>query len=82
MKVLLGDAVGVLASMKTLPKRKGNPGLRGVTTPGGSCLNESPSQKEGKFILLYDYPAVFQASMKALPRRKGNAVDENDLTRL
>ena len=40
-----------LASMKALPKRKGNP----VNVPPGDTdhgsLNESPSQKEGKFAL-------------------------------
>ena len=37
------------ASMKALPKRKGNGVRRVATVPVYLCLNESPSQKEGKF---------------------------------
>ena len=36
------------ASMKALPKRKGNPAHRRAPGPGHR-LNESPSQKEGKY---------------------------------
>ena len=40
-------AATLIASMKALPKRKGNAwGL--VAKPGGFGLNESPSQKEGR----------------------------------
>ena len=36
-------------------------------------LNESPSEKEGKFTVAYlAPPAITPASMKALPKRKGN----------
>ena len=57
--------------MKALPKRKGNHGLSafGVSVAG---LNESPSQKEGKFDLYNDVKINSWASMKALPKRKGN----------
>ena len=60
------------ASMKALPKRKGN----GCKVSGGSFvfrLNESPSEKEGKFEMMrrLNRPDTF-ASMKALPKRKGN----------
>ena len=37
------------ASMKALPKRKGNAQARGVTAPVENRLNESPSEKEGKY---------------------------------
>ena len=39
------------------------------------CLNESPSEKEGKFWVLYgSLPYIYSASMKAPPKRKGNLV--------
>ena len=34
--------------MKALPKRKGNPRASGDTPHTEICLNESPSEKEGK----------------------------------
>ena len=39
-----------------------------------TCLNESPSKKEGKFTLTGPAQLVTDASMKAPPRRKGNFV--------
>ena len=36
------------------------------------CLNESPSEKEGKCIGCTRDPHHTNASMKALPKRKGN----------
>ena len=68
LKREIGDA-----SMKVPPKRKGNTG--GGTVPGGNhlCLNESPSEKEGKSavdaVVLCGAGA---ASMKVPPKRKGN----------
>ena len=38
----------VIASMKVPPKRKGNNGPVSLSLTAGSCLNESPSEKEGK----------------------------------
>ena len=38
-------------------------------------LNESPSEKEGKFGQIVGYARVSAASMKALPKRKGNLID-------
>ena len=38
-----------VASMKAPPKRKGNPQQANEATQPPSCLNESPSEKEGKF---------------------------------
>ena len=35
-------------------------------------LNESPSEKEGKYCCLNRLSRRFKASMKALPKRKGN----------
>ena len=58
--------------MKVPPKRKGN---GGPFTGKRFCwfpLNESPSEKEGKFILTYHQAAIFQPSMKVPPKRKGN----------
>ena len=37
------------ASMKALPKRKGNTPSRPAPQASSTSLNESPSQKEGKF---------------------------------
>ena len=68
--LLVGDA---LASMKALPKRKGN--STNHPHPGEPTfrLNESPSEKEGKLATVFLLPcAQFLASMKALPKRKGN----------
>ena len=39
-----------LASMKALPKRKGNDLKKHSAAPDPAGLNESPSEKEGKFI--------------------------------
>ena len=38
-----------VASMKALPKRKGNTPSRPAPQASSTSLNESPSQKEGKF---------------------------------
>ena len=38
------------------------------------CLNESPSEKEGKFVREVPEGADLEASMKAPPKRKGNPV--------
>ena len=59
--------------MKALPKRKGNANFPRRVTGCTDSLNESPSEKEGKYpeIHLKIHPKI-QASMKALPKRKGN----------
>ena len=58
--------------MKALPKRKGN-FLSVIINPFLRRLNESPSQKEGKFQRhKRESHAKPLASMKALPKRKGN----------
>ena len=38
------------ASMKAPPKRKGNPRRPHGTDTVPTCLNESPSEKEGKYV--------------------------------
>ena len=38
--------------MKVPPKRKGNPRSSAAVVPLILCLNESPSQKEGKLVYL------------------------------
>ena len=60
--------------MKALPKRKGNSRPRLATKRDRGCLNESPSEKEGKFNTEGMLRGDFEASMKALPKRKGNVV--------
>ena len=47
------DVGAVRASMKALPKRKGNPCPYRRSGQGWTGLNESPSEKEGKSV---DYP--------------------------
>lgn len=60
----------VLASMKALPRRKGNFYPRRYRAAGRS-LNESPSQMEGRCESLVQSEDGGAASMKALPKRKG-----------
>ena len=58
--------------MKVPPKRKGNWGPNmGFGLPV-LRLNESPSEKEGKYNALTREKATFYASMKVPPKRKGN----------
>ena len=61
------------ASMKAPPKRKGN--AKGVagSRAGSASLNESPSEKEGKYRYLQEQAQPLCASMKAPPKRKGNS---------
>ena len=58
--------------MKALPKRKGNSSRRSRQPLAGDSLNESPSEKEGKWRSPSRSSSSSQASMKALPKRKGN----------
>ena len=60
------------ASMKALPKRKGNFRAVPFVLPYIYSLNESPSKKEGKWFRLNLFFSLVRASMKALPKRKGN----------
>ena len=61
--------------MKALPKRKGNAPSVLKQEIKDLSLNESPSEKEGKFAAAADLDGcVDAASMKALPKRKGNLV--------
>ena len=59
------------ASMKAPPKRKGNVTTAPMARQDGS-LNESPSEKEGKYPSSPRGGRLFGASMKAPPKRKGN----------
>ena len=61
-----------VASMKALPRRKGNQQEFFPKPTDTAGLNESPSQKEGKFRLPFGLVNPNSASMKALPKRKGN----------
>ena len=60
------------ASMKVPPKRKGNNQLGGKTVLALSGLNESPSEKEGKYSSNRSTKKNRHASMKVPPKRKGN----------
>ena len=44
-----------------------------ATAPGHSTLNESPSEKEGKYIAAILQSVLLDPSMKVPPKRKGNA---------
>ena len=60
-------------SMKVPPKRKGNP-CRFRLVVIGYCrtLNESPSEKEGKYRGITNFKLFGSPSMKVPPKRKGN----------
>ena len=60
-------------SMKVPPKRKGN--RVGVVLVGRDdvALNESPSEKEGKYRIWYFSVPPCRPSMKVPPKRKGNS---------
>ena len=65
--------INEMPSMKVPPKRKGNPITEGFYCQF-SALNESPSEKEGKFCaVVRGSPAGLWPSMKVPPKRKGNA---------
>ena len=57
--------------MKVPPKRKGNR-FQGHRSRKGFALNESPSEKEGKWNKLTRLSAILVPSMKVPPKRKGN----------
>ena len=58
--------------MKVPPKRKGNL-VRGASSGIPCCsLNESPSEKEGKYFIPQRTGATRYPSMKVPPKRKGN----------
>ena len=69
-------------SMKVPPKRKGNARLL-VTQRAAvnEALNESPSEKEGKFVsLALDTGGnLYGPSMKVPPKRKGNSGGMSDV---
>ena len=59
-------------SMKVPPKRKGNQLGPKTKTDILKALNESPSEKEGKYITGRYFVRVVPPSMKVPPKRKGN----------
>ena len=59
------------ASMKVPPKRKGNTAPPQTKKPRPR-LNESPSEKEGKYRKVLHARPFYSASMKVPPKRKGN----------
>ena len=46
--------------------------LEDISTDLLWCLNESPSEKEGKFDIHIVFDENMKASMKVPPKRKGN----------
>ena len=58
--------------MKAPPKRKGNVCTEMLVPVIGIGLNESPSEKEGKYVRGHLLTLLNFASMKAPPKRKGN----------
>ena len=63
---------GTSPSMKVPPKRKGNSIHRTVYRHATSALNESPSEKEGKYHRPRRGAKRVDPSMKVPPKRKGN----------
>ena len=59
--------------MKVPPKRKGNCGREDAAHPHGKPLNESPSEKEGKWVSSCRPSPRQKPSMKVPPKRKGNS---------
>ena len=59
--------------MKVPPKRKGNLLHSGAAKLYRGTLNESPSEKEGKFSTKPRKKRRANPSMKVPPKRKGNA---------
>ena len=74
MKEFVGQIVGYARpSMKVPPKRKGNLAVRLQPEVKLDALNESPSEKEGKFGLFRNqFIRRNKPSMKVPPKRKGN----------
>ena len=58
--------------MKVPPKRKGNAMRREKLLITLLALNESPSEKEGKYVSPCLSTPNFGPSMKVPPKRKGN----------
>ena len=59
--------------MKVPPKRKGNPEeIKGLFKRFWETLNESPSEKEGKYHMPETPRRETLPSMKVPPKRKGN----------
>ena len=71
-----GHILEPAASMKAPPKRKGNHMPQTCARRDKPSLNESPSEKEGKFAVSGIGDGETQASMKAPPKRKGNPSTE------
>ena len=61
-------------SMKVPPKRKGNAHPARDLAERNVPLNESPSEKEGKYTQDATAPKATTPSMKVPPKRKGNEV--------
>ena len=59
-------------SMKVPPKRKGNTAPLNSVRPWLTALNESPSEKEGKYHGAGRVRRELSPSMKVPPKRKGN----------
>ena len=59
--------------MKVPPKRKGNWFRTTRTSTAATGLNESPSEKEGKYPETVFLGVALGASMKVPPKRKGNS---------
>ena len=67
-------------SMKVPPKRKGNRGEDLLTLAAKTALNESPSEKEGKYSRRAPRRnRRTQPSMKVPPKRKGNSGGMSDV---
>ena len=68
--------------MKVPPKRKGNIILPIPTRIQLTPLNESPSEKEGKFCREHYRHSALEPSMKVPPKRKGNISTHRHLNKV
>ena len=64
--------------MKVPPKRKGNRVGKQPLDSAHLALNESPSEKEGKYPGHFCHVRTRHPSMKVPPKRKGNNSECND----
>ena len=59
LRVVGNEGAALFPSMKVPPKRKGNSIMSDINGRGVEALNESPSEKEGKFFSSSEPPGTF-----------------------
>ena len=74
ISAMMGPPSFCRPSMKVPPKRKGNLSDKIIKENYARTLNESPSEKEGKYGLMARVAGGDYPSMKVPPKRKGNSI--------